>query len=148
MDSYHLLELILSWPTLTFSAFIIFIIYFKNKLFIERIKIKDMEVEFKEVTQKVETQGKELIEQQSRINSLVHYAMSDELFDYLCTMNDGPEFIFCKNRGFTSRLEYLIFNNYIYALKKLNDYNDGDNIFPDIVITEKGHEYIKLRKNA
>ena len=40
------------------------------------------------------------------------------------------------------------FNNYIYALDRLDDYNEGENIVSDIRITEKGFEYIKLRESA
>ena len=148
MNYERLLELILAWPTLSFIAFIIFIFYFKNKLFIERIKIKDMEIEFKEVTQKIQNQEKELIKQQLRINRMVHYSMSDEMYRFLCAMHAGIEFIFQGDRGFIPRLEYLILNNYIHDLPKLEKYKKGDDIISDIKITKKGYEYLELRQNA
>ena len=155
MELSRIVELLLSWPPLAFIAFIISVFVFTQSDIIKKFRFKGLEVEFKETSEKLEKQEeelsaqRELIEaQQERINNLVRYSMSDEIYGYLIAISHGKHFLFHKDPGFRSRLEYLIFNNYIYALDRLDDYIEGENIVSDARPTMKGFEYIKLRENA
>ena len=105
--------------------------------------------EFNGVKIKLKRQEKQINKQDEAIRYLVKYSLSEELVGYLDAMNNGREFIYHVNddNGFRKQLEFLINNNYINRLQ-FDTYKDQQNIISDTELTDKGREYLKLRRSA
>lgn len=119
---------------------------------IKRAKFFGQEIEFHELERRVEEQGKQIAETQTkvdgvqdRINTIVTYFLSFYLFKHLSKLYHGGEYRFHKD-NLEKDLRLLRDLGYLEYFK-ISDLQDNDNLSDKIKLTPLGRLFVELRES-